>query len=131
MNTDEKVIAAMLPRYQDALKQSSIDAVMKLYAQMACLCRKTPRHVGAQAVRKAYDAAFDAIKPSVKFDLAEIHQLAPDRAFAGTKSVGRVKVNATGERAAEGNQELFVFQKIAGDWKIARQCFSANPPTLP
>jgi hypothetical protein len=31
-----------------------------------------------------------------------------------------------------GNQELFVFQKVAGDWKIARYCFSAvNPPTLP
>jgi hypothetical protein len=75
---------------------------------------------------------FDAIKLSVKFDIAEIRQLAPDWAFARTNSAGRVKVNATGKSAAEGNQELFVFQKVAGDWKIARYCFSAvNPPTLP
>ena len=84
--------------------------------------------VGAQAVRKAYDAVFDAIKLSVQFDIAEIRQLAPDWAFARTNSAGRVKVNATGESAAEGNQELFVFQKIRSDWKIARYCFSATGP---
>jgi uncharacterized protein (TIGR02246 family) len=133
MNTDEKAIAAVLARYQDALNQSSTDAVMKLYAQDGVFMpQNSPSSVGAQAVRNAYDAVFDAIKLSVKFDIAEIRQLAPDWAFARTNSAGRVKVNATGESAAEGNQELFVFQKVAGDWKIARYCFSAtNPPTLP
>jgi uncharacterized protein (TIGR02246 family) len=133
MNTDEKAIAAVLARYQDALNQSSTDAVMKLYAQDGVFMpQNSPSSVGAQAVRKAYDAVFDAIKLSVKFDIAEIRQLAPEWAFARTNSAGRVKVNATGESAAENNQELFVFQKVAGDWKIARYCFSAtNPPTLP
>jgi uncharacterized protein (TIGR02246 family) len=132
MNTDEKAIAALLARYQDALNQSSTDAVMKLYAQDGVFMpQNSPSSVGAQAVRKAYDAVFDAIKLSVKFDIAEIRQLAPDWAFARTNSAGRVKVNATAETAAEGNQELFVFQKVDGDWKIARYCFSAtNPPTL-
>jgi hypothetical protein len=27
----------------------------------------------------------------------------------------------------EANQELFVFQKIDGTWKIARYCFCLNP----
>ena len=31
MNADEKAIAEVLARYQDALNQSSADAVMKLY----------------------------------------------------------------------------------------------------
>jgi ketosteroid isomerase-like protein len=88
--------------------------------------------VGSDAVRKAYDAVFAAITLSVKFDIAEIRQLAPDWAFARTNSAGRVKVHASGEGAAEGNQELFVFQKIGGDWKIARYCFSTtNPPAMP
>lgn len=133
MNTDEKAIAAILASYQDALNQSSTDAVMKLYApEGVFMPQNSPSSVGAQAVRKAYDAVFDAIKLNVKFDIAEIRQLAPDWAFARTNSAGRVKVNATGETSAEGNQELFVFQKIEGDWKIARYCFSTtNPPTLP
>ncbi|MGA7028436.1 MAG: hypothetical protein WBY24_07290, partial [Candidatus Acidiferrales bacterium] len=85
--------------------------------------------VGTAAVRKAYVAVFNAIKLTVKFDVAEVHQVAPDWAFARTNSTGTVKIHATGETSPEGNQELFVFQKVGEAWKIARYCFSTtNPP---
>ena len=130
VNADEKAVAAVLAKYQDALNQSNTDAVMKLYASDGVFMpQNSPSSVGSQAVRKAYDAVFDAIQLTVKFEIAEVCQLAPDWAFARTNSAGKVKVHATGESAAEGNQELFVFQKIGGDWKIARYCFSTtNPP---
>jgi uncharacterized protein (TIGR02246 family) len=130
MNADEKAIGAVLAKYQDALNQSNTDAVMKLYAADGVFMpQNSPSSVGAQAVRKAYEAVFDAITLSVKFDIAEVRQLAPEWAFARTNSAGRVKVNATGETSAEGNQELFVFQKVGDTWKIARYCFSTtNPP---
>ena len=130
MNADEKAIAAVLAKYQDALNQSNTDAVMKLYAADGVFMpQNSPSSVGAQAVRKAYDAVFDAIKLTVKFDVVEVQQLAPEWGFARTNSAGRVRVNATGETSAEGNQELFVFQKIGETWKIARYCFSTtNPP---
>ena len=127
MNADEKAIAAVLAKYQDALNESSADAVMKLYASdCVFMPQNSPSSVGADAVRRAYNAVFDAIALNVKFDIAEIRQLTPDWAFARTNSAGRVKVNATGESSPEGNQELFVFQKIGGDWKIARSCFSTT-----
>ena len=127
MNADEKAIAAVLAKYQDALNESSADAVMKLYASDGVFMpQNSPSNVGADAVRRAYNAVFDAIALNVKFDIAEIRQLAADWAFARTNSAGRVKVNATGESSPEGNQELFVFQKIGGDWKIARYCFSTT-----
>jgi uncharacterized protein (TIGR02246 family) len=129
MNADEKAIAGVLAKYEDALNQSSTDTVMKLYAPDGVFMpQNSPSSVGSQAVRKAYDAVFAAITLTVKFDIAEIRQLAPDWAFARTNSAGRVKVHATGESAPEGNQELFVFQKIDGDWKIARYCFSTTNP---
>jgi uncharacterized protein (TIGR02246 family) len=129
MNADEKAIAAVLGKYQDALNQSNTDAVMKLYAADGVFMpQNSPSSVGAQAVRKAYEAVFDAIKLTVKFDIVEVRQLAPEWAFARTNSAGRVKVNATGETSAEGNQELFVFQKIGDAWKIARYCFSTTNP---
>ena len=127
MNADEKAIAAVLAKYQDALNESSADAVMKLYASDGVFMpQNSPSNVGADAVRRAYNAVFDAIALNVKFDIAEIRQLTADWAFARTNSAGRVKVNATGESSPEGNQELFVFQKIGGDWKIARYCFSTT-----
>ena len=129
MNAEEKAIAAVLAKYQDALNQSNTDAVMKLYAADGVFMpQNSPSSVGTQAVRKAYDAVFDAIKLTVKFDILEVRQLAPEWAFARTNSAGRVRVNATGETSAEGNQELFVFQKGGDTWKIARYCFSTTNP---
>ena len=131
MNADEKAIAAVLASYEQALNQSSTDAVKKLYAPDGVFMpQNSPSSVGADAVRKAYDNVFNMITLGVKFDIAEIHQLAPEWAFARTNSEGKVKVHATGEDGPEANQELFVFQKIAGSWKIARYCFcTTNPPT--
>jgi uncharacterized protein (TIGR02246 family) len=130
MNADENAIAAVLAKYAEALNQSSTDAVMKLYATDGVFMpQNSPSSVGTQAVRTAYDNVFKAITLSVKFEVVEVHQVAPEWAFARTNSAGKVKVHATGESAAEGNQELFVFQKVGGAWKIARYCFSTtNPP---
>jgi uncharacterized protein (TIGR02246 family) len=130
MNANEQAIAAVLAKYQDSLNQSDTDAVMKLYAPDGVFMpQNSPSSVGVDAVRKAYDAVFNAITLEVKFDVAEIHQIAPDWAIARTNSAGKVKVHATGEGGPEANQELFVFQKIDDAWKIARYCFSTtNPP---
>jgi uncharacterized protein (TIGR02246 family) len=130
MNAQEQAVATVLASYQDALNQSSTEAVMKLYASDGVFMpQHFPSSVGGDAVRQAYDGVFAAITLSVKFEIAEIRQIAPDWAIARTNSAGIAKVNATGEGGPEANQELFVFQKIDGTWKIARYCFSTtNPP---
>src|SRR5271169_4516129 len=89
MNANEKAVAAVLTKYQDALNQSDTDAVMKLYAPDGVFMpQNSPSSVGVDAVRKAYDAVFNAITLEVKFDFAEIHQIAPDWAIARTNSAG-------------------------------------------
>ena len=129
MNADEQAVAAVLAKYQDALNQSDTNAVMKLYASDGVFMpQHFPSSVGADAVRKAYDSVFNAITLSVNFNIAEIHQIAPEWAIARTNSAGTVKVKATGGGGPEANQELFVFQKIDGTWKIARYCFSTTKP---
>lgn len=130
MNADEKAVASVLAQYQNALNQSNTDAVMKLYSSDGVfMSQHFPSSIGADAVRKAYLAVFEAITLSVEFKVAEVVQVAPDWAFARTNSAGTVKVHATGTSSPEANQELFVFQKIGGAWKIARYCFSTtNPP---
>jgi uncharacterized protein (TIGR02246 family) len=131
MNANEQAVAAVLAKYEDALNQSDIDAVMKLYAfDGVFMPQNSPSSVGADAVRKAYDAVFKAIKLTVKFNVAEVVEMAPNWVLARTNSAGKVKVYATGGGGPEANQELFVFQKIDGEWKIARYCFSTtNPPS--
>lgn len=130
MNPEEQAIAQVLARYERALNDSSTDAVMPLYAPDGVFMpQHSPSSVGAAQVRQAYDAVFQAITLDVRFDVVEVHQVAPDWAFARTNSAGTVTVHATGEKGAEANQELFVFEKLGGAWKIARYCFSTtNPP---
>jgi ketosteroid isomerase-like protein len=86
--------------------------------------------VGSAAVRKAYDAVFKTITLNVKFTIAEIVEVGPGWAFARTNSEGTTADHATGNKIAEGNQELFIFKKdLDGSWKIARYSFSpTNPP---
>ena len=130
MNTDEQAIAEALAIYQKALNDADTSAVMKLYAPDGVFMpQHFPSSVGTESVKAAYDAVFTAIRLTVKFEIAEVVQTAPQWAFARTNSAGTVKVNATGQITPEANQELFVFQKLDGAWKIARYCFSTtNPP---
>jgi uncharacterized protein (TIGR02246 family) len=130
MNANEQAVAAVLSQYQDALNQSDTDAVMKLYAPDGVFMpQNSPSNVGAGEVRRAYDAVFKAIKLTVQFNVAEVVEMAPNWVFARTNSAGTVKFHATGAGGPEANQELFLFQKIGGAWKIARYCFSTtNPP---
>jgi uncharacterized protein (TIGR02246 family) len=129
MNANEEAVAAVLAQYQDALNQSDTSAVIRLYAPDGVFMpQNSPSSVGTEQVRRAYDAVFKAIKLTVQFNVAEIVEVAPNWVFARTNSTGSVKVHATGAGGPEANQELFLFQKIDGAWKIARYCFSTTNP---
>ena len=129
MNPNEKAVAEVLARYQDALNQSDTDAVMMLYEPNGVFMpQNSPSSVGAGDVRKAYDAVFKTISLTVQFNVAEVVEIGPNWVFARTNSAGTVKAHATGAGGSEANQELFLFQKIDGAWKIARYCFCTTNP---
>jgi uncharacterized protein (TIGR02246 family) len=119
--------------YERALNGSDTNAVMQLYAPDAVFMpQNSPSSIGNDAVRKAYDGVFAAIKLTVVFEPAEIRQLAPDWVMVRTNSNGTVTIHANGQSAPEANQELFLFQKVGDTWKIARYCFcTTNPPGNP
>jgi uncharacterized protein (TIGR02246 family) len=126
-----EAITQLLAKYNDALNASSTDAVMLLYAEDGVLMPPYSQSaIGAAAVRRAYDAVFRAITLNVKFTIAEIVDAGSGWAFARTNSAGAATDHATGVKSAEGNQELFIFQKgNDAAWKIARYSFSpTNPP---
>lgn len=131
MVTTTEAVTALLAKYNEALNASSTDAVMPLYTEDGVFMPPYSQSaVGSAAVRKAYDAVFDAITLNVKFTIDEIVELGEGWAFARTNSSGMTTDHATGNRSAEGNQELFIFRKDRdGAWKIARYSFSSTNPT--
>ena len=130
MTANEKAAEAVLAKYQEALNASDTGRVMPLYIQDGVFMPQYSQSaVGAEAIRKAYDAVFKAIKLTVKFDVAEIVEVSPNWVFARTNSAGTTTDLATGAKSAEANQELFIFKKTVGDvWKIARYSFSSTNP---
>ena len=126
---DKAQIEAVLKAYERVLNASDVDGVVKLYTEDGVfMAQHNPSAVGIRQVEAAYTAVFQAIDLNVEFDIVEVEVIADDWAFARTNSSGTTTINATGDKLAEGNQELFVLQKIDGDWKIARYGFSTTNP---
>ncbi|WP_416830949.1 MAG: YybH family protein [Erythrobacter sp.] len=124
-------ITGLLDTYETALNAQDTDTIIRLYAEDGVFM---PQHssaqVGTAALQAAYLGVFEAITLNVDFAIDEIVSLSDQWAFARTHSLGTVTINATGESAPEGNNELFLFHRDAdGAWKIARYIFSTtNPP---
>jgi uncharacterized protein (TIGR02246 family) len=128
-NSDQENILTVLKAYEQVLNASDVAGVLKLYTKDGVFMAQHNRSaVGIQQVEAAYTGAFQAIDLNVEFDIVEVEVIADDWAFARTNSTGTVTINATGDKFPEGNQELFVLQKIDGDWKIARYAFSTTNP---
>lgn len=129
-DSDADQVQALLKNYERVLNASDVAGVLALYtADGVFMAQHNQSAVGIDQVEAAYTAVFDAIDLNVTFDIVEVKVIAPTWAFARTNSLGTVTINATGNKTSEGNQELFVLQKVDGDWKIARYGFSTtNPP---
>ncbi len=127
--SDNEKIHAVLKNYEHALNASDVDGILKLYTEDGVfMAQHNPSAVGIKQVEAAYTAALQAIDLDIEFDMVEIEVIADDWAFARTNSSGTTTINATGDKVNEGNQELFVLQKIDDNWKIARYCFSSTKP---
>ena len=128
---DKAAIESSLSSYNAALNGGDTAAVLPLYTEDGIFMPPYSQSaIGRDAVRKAYDNVFKELKFNVKFNIAEIVQMAPTWAYVRTNSAGTTSHHSTGQTTSEANQELFIFNKgDDGAWKIARYSFSpTNPP---
>ena len=129
--SDESEIRSTLDAYNAALNGGKTSAVTPLYTEDGIFMPPySESAIGKDAVRIAYDKVFEELKFNVKFDVAELVQMAPTWAYVRTNSAGTTDHRSTGKTTAESNQELFIFRKNDdGKWRIARYSFSpTNPP---
>lgn len=121
-------IQTVLQRYETALNSNDVDTILDLYGRAPVFMpQHAPALVGRAAVRAGYEQVFASIKLAIRFDIHEVEE-AGDWAWARTSSAGRTTVLAAGIEVNEGNNELFVFRRENGEWKIHRYLFSTNQP---
>ena len=121
-------IEAVLRQYEQSLNANDTDAILSLYgSEPIFMSQHSQALVGREAVRAGYAQVFATIKLDIKFAIHEIQE-AGEWAWARTSSAGKTKVLANGAELEEGNNELFVFRREQGIWKIHRYLFSTTTP---
>jgi len=127
-DTNSNKIQTLISQYEMALNTSNVKGVMKLYGKNPTFMpQHAPAQVGQVAVKQAYENVFNTIKLDIKFTTHEVEVLG-DTAWARTSSAGKTKILANNVVVNEGNNELFIFKKENGDWKIHQYLFSTNQP---
>lgn len=121
-------IQTLVSQYESALNGSNVNGVLKLYGKNPTFMpQHAPAQVGRAAVKQAYENVFKAINLNVKFTTHEVEVLG-DTAWARTSSAGKTKILVNNVVVNEGNNELFIFKKEDGNWKIHQYLFSTNQP---
>ena len=121
---EKKKIEELLRTYQTCLNTSDAKLAQSLYTKDGVFMpTQAPSGIGSEGILKSYEFVFSQIQLNIEFLIEEI-QVEGNMAFAITSSNGTVKIHANGVEAPEANRELFVFEKINGEWKIARYMFN-------
>lgn len=129
MQKEEKQkIEALLSEYKKSLNTSDAKLAQSLYTKDGVFMpTEAPSGIGSEGILKSYEYVFSQIQLNIEFFIEEI-QIEGDMAFAVTSSKGTTTIHATGDTFPEANRELFVFEKVNGEWKIARYMFNKTEP---
>jgi len=119
-------IEQVIREYEIALNGNDIETILSLYsAEPVFMPQGAPALTGRAAVRAGYEHVFNTLKLNVRFTVHEIEE-AGDWVWVRTSSAGRTRVLAAGTEGDEGNNELFVFRREGGAWRIHRYLFATN-----
>ncbi len=122
--TEKSTIEELLFSYRDALNNSAVSKVLPLYTNDGVFMpSNAPSAIGQEQVKVSYEFVFKSIQLNIEFFIDEI-EISGDFAFARTISKGTTLIHANGQTVPEENRELFVLQKVNGQWKIARYMFN-------
>lgn len=125
---EKKKIEELLSTYQKCLNTSDAQLAKSLYTKDGVFMpTEAPSGIGAEGILKSYEFVFAQIQLNIEFQIEEI-QVEGNMGFAITSSKGTVKIHASGVEVPEANRELFVFEKVEGEWKIARYMFNKTAP---
>jgi uncharacterized protein (TIGR02246 family) len=126
MNQD---IVKVIQAYERSLNASDSQAALALYGEDPIFMPEYSAALGGrEAVKAGYEKVFSVLKLNVNFTIHEVVEMG-DLAYVRTTSAGRTEILAKKTTVTEGNNELFIFRREHGKWKIHRYLFaSTNPP---
>lgn len=125
MNQD---IVNVIKAYEKSLNASDTQAALALYGEDPIFMPQYSAALsGRDAVKAGYEKVFSTLKLNVNFTIHEVVEMG-DLAYVRTTSAGKTEILARKTTVKEGNNELFIFRKEHGKWKIHRYLFASTNP---
>jgi uncharacterized protein (TIGR02246 family) len=125
---EKEKIKALLNEYKRSLNTSNAQLAQSLYTKDGVFMpTEAPSAIGSENILKSYEFIFTQIQLSIEFFIEEI-EVEGNMGFGVTSSKGTTLIHASGDQIPEANRELFVFEKIDDEWKIARYMFNKTEP---
>ncbi|MFI5000851.1 MAG: YybH family protein [Reyranellales bacterium] len=118
----------VMERYAAALKAKDVEGLVALYAANGVFMRdEMGAVVGRDARRAAYKQVFATLKVDLSFTVQEV-EVVGDIAWLRSTSAGKVKILATGVETDDSYNQLIVFRREGGTWKIRSYLYASNKP---
>lgn len=121
---EKEKLELLLNDYKKSLNTSDAKLAQSLYTNDGVFMpSNAPSAIGSENILKSYEYIFSQIQLNIEFVIDEI-LVEGNFAFATTNSSGSTLIHASGETIPEENRELFIFEKVNKEWKIARYMFN-------
>jgi len=118
----------IMDKYAAALNSGDVETLVGLYSPKGVFMREEMKAVtGNDASRAAYKEVFATLKCDLQFTVREAEE-AGDMSWLRGVSKGTVKILKTGIEAKQGYNQLVVFRKEGGAWKIRAYLYGSNRP---
>lgn len=128
VDSEKQKIVDVLKSYEAFANESDYKSLGALYTEESILLPdRFDVFVGMQNITGFYQYAFSALTLDLVFNIDPANiVVSGDTAYATTDSTGTRYLKETGRTVPEINRELWVFEKVDGEWKIARYCFNKS-----
>jgi uncharacterized protein (TIGR02246 family) len=125
-SNEKSAIEQLVRTYFDALNGSDVSKVASLFTEDGVLLATgAPTASGNEQVKGTFQYVFDNFKYNLQVTIGDV-TVAGKYAFVSSTSKGTYVVKATGQTAPDEYRELFVIEKVKGDWKIARYMYNRS-----
>ncbi|MEO1662969.1 MAG: nuclear transport factor 2 family protein [Pseudomonadota bacterium] len=128
VESETQSIVDVLKRYETYANAGDYESLGGLYTADGVLFPdRFDVFLGAEDITGFYQFAFSALTLDIDFNIDPANiTVAGDVAYATTDSAGTRYIKEADLTVPEVNRELWVFEKVDGEWKIARYCFNKS-----
>jgi uncharacterized protein (TIGR02246 family) len=125
---DKTSIETLLKSYETALNAGDANAIMDLLVENPIFIQQNAQPViGRDLFRKTTEQTFKTIKFDEHFTLHEV-EISGDQAWARTSASVKIRNLASGKETVGGGNQLWVFTREDGGWKVRSYMAAASSP---